>query len=269
MTGLGGGLGYTTSLVVVGFNFKKRRSVAIGFAVSGVGAGLFLLAPVMQFARDFYGDFGFFVFMSGMMFHIVVFGAMCFPSSLEKYTQIKRRIEVKKKAQSSTIDTLVSSLKPYMKVLLNKGIVCLCLAMFGFCLGTYLVYLHLPKYIIFKGFSPLEAASLLSLSGIMSVLGRFLTGVIANFKRLNNMIPYAGSMVVVAIATFIYPFASRLYVGQISYVVLLGLFFGSCYVMTTNVTLNFVDISYMSAAIGLEFMFGGLGSLIGPVFAGR
>ena len=269
LSGFGGGLGYTTSMVVVGFNFRKRRSLALGFSVSGVGAGLCAMAPLMQFIRDQYGDFGFFLSMAGIMFHITVCGMLCFPSKLEQHTQIQRKLDKLKESPTNRIGAIVSTIKPYLKVLFNKGILCLCLAMFGFCLGTFLLYLHLPKYIVLKGFSSFEAASFISLSGIISVIGRFMTGVVSNWERMDSMVPYAASMFIVAVATFIYPFVSTLLVGQLIFVIALGLFFGSCYVVVTNVTLRFVDISYMSAAVGLQFMFGGIGALVGPVFAGE
>lgn len=262
-------MGYTTSMVTVGFNFRKRRSLALGFSVSGIGAGLCTLAPVMQMARDNFGDFGFFVFMAGVTLHIVVCGMLCFPSKLERHTQVTRKRNVLKGTHSNRSGKILSTLKPYVRVLFNRGILCLCLAMFGFCLGTFLVFLHLPKYIVLKGFTAFQAASFISLIGVLSVIGRIFTGVASNWRKLDSMVPYAGSMFLVAGTTFIYPFVSKTVIGQLSFVIVLGLFFGSCYVVVTLVTLRFVEISYMSAAVGLQFMFGGIGALIGPVFAGE
>ena len=253
-------------MVVVGFNFRRRRNLALGIAVSGVGAGLFVLAPVLQIARDYYGPTGFFIVLATLTANIITFGRMCFPSKLELHTQTRRKLD---STLSRSNKSIFASVKPYLNVLTNKGMVCLFLCMFFYCLGTYLVYLHLPTFIVTKGFSAVQASFLISLSGILSLFGRLATGVVANLNRINDTILYAGSMCTVGIATFIYPFTADSFAGHVVYTVILGLFFGSCYVTITAVSLKFVEISYVAAAIGLQFCFGGIGAVIGPVCAGK
>jgi cyanate permease len=253
-------------MVVVGFNFRRKRNLALGIALSGVGAGLFVLAPVVQLARDYYGPAGFFIILAALTANIITFGQMCFPSKLELQTQVRRKFDSTK---SSSNKNIFASVKPYFHVLTNKGMVCLFLCMFFYCLGTYLVYLHLPTFIVTKGFSAVRASFLISLSGILSLFGRLLTGIVANLNRINDTVLYSGTMFIVGIATFIYPFTADYFAGHVIYTVLLGLFFGSCYVTITAVSLKFVEISYVAAAIGLQFCFGGIGAVIGPVCAGK
>ncbi|XP_060603366.1 monocarboxylate transporter 9-like isoform X3 [Ruditapes philippinarum] len=82
VAGCGAGVGYTSSMVVIGFNFKRKRHLALGFVLSGMGAGLFALAPLMQLARDYYGSTGFFIIQAAMALNIIAFGATFFPSIL-------------------------------------------------------------------------------------------------------------------------------------------------------------------------------------------
>lgn len=264
--GTGAALGYTAAMVVVGFNFRRRRNLALGIAVSGVGAGLFVLAPLMQLSREHYGPVGFFIILATMTVNIITFGVMCFPSKLELHTQMHRTINAKRSSENSKS---FASLKPYLKVLYNKEMICLFLCMFFYCLGTYLVYLHLPTFIVTKGFTAVQASFLVSLSGILSLFGRLLTGVVANLNYINDTVLYSGSMGVVGIASFVYPFSAKYFAGHVVYIAFLGLLFGSCYVTITAVSLKFVGISYVAAAIGLQFCFGGIGAVIGPVFAGK
>ncbi|WAR22073.1 MOT12-like protein [Mya arenaria] len=264
--GIGGAVGYTAVMVVVGFNFKRRRNLALGIALSGVGVGLCAFAPIMQFAKDFYGFTGLFICCAGMQLNLVTFGMLCFPSELEKHSHTLRQKQSQRSAQHSI--AIKRKIVPYLKVMLNKGIVCLCLSMFFYCTGTYLLFLHLPKYITTKGFSENQAASLMSLSGILTVVGRLLTGAVANIPNFNEVIPYAGSMAIVSIATLVYPFVSQHYLGHLMFIAFMGIFLGCCYVVTTTMSLKFVGIDYISTAIGLQFMFGGVGAIIGPVIAG-
>ncbi|XP_052771976.1 monocarboxylate transporter 13-like isoform X2 [Mya arenaria] len=263
IVGFGGAVGYTAVMVVVGFNFKRRRNLALGIALSGVGVGLCAFAPLMQLAKDFYGFTGLFICCAGMQLNLVTFGMLCFPSELEKHSHILRQ-----KHSPESTNAMKRKVMPYFKFFLNKGIVCLCSSMFLYCAGTYMLYLHLPKYITTKGFSEKQAAYLMSLSGILTVVGRLLTGAVANIPNCNEIILYSGSMAIFSIATIVYPFVSWYYLGHLIFITFMGIFLGCCNVVTTTVSLKFVCIEYIATALGLEFMFGGVGAIVGPVFAG-
>ncbi|XP_052771980.1 monocarboxylate transporter 9-like isoform X2 [Mya arenaria] len=73
VVGIGGALGYTAATVVVGFNFKRRCNLALGIAVSGVGAGACAFVPLMQMAKEFYGFSGFFICCAGMQALVMLF----------------------------------------------------------------------------------------------------------------------------------------------------------------------------------------------------
>lgn len=266
IAGGGAGLGYTAALVVVGFNFRRKRNLALGIAVSGIGAGLFVLAPLMQMSRDYYGPAGFFIILAAITANIITFGCMCFTSQLEKHTKKQRNIQYR---YSNEKKSLICGLKPYFDALVNKPMICLYVGNFFYCLGTYLIYLHLPSYVTNKGFTDLQAAFLISLSGIVCLFGRLFTGVLASLSWVNDLFLYAGPMGIVGLATAVYPFTSQYFAGHVAYVVLLGLFFGSCYVTVTGVTLKFVDISYVASGLGAQFCFGGIGAVVGPVLAGQ
>ena len=254
-------------MVIVGYNFDKRQSLAMGVALSGVGVGMLTLSTMMQFARDYYGDFSFFIIMAGVFFHVVLFGTVCFPSSLELGAQKKRKLESKENPETRC--NIKSMVQPYLKVGLNKGCGCLCCAMFTYCFGTCLLYLHLPEYIITKGFQAADGTVLLALSGVVTVIGRFLTGLLLNLKFIGGMFLYIVTMILVAISIGVFPFLVHSSIGQIMCIGSVGMFFGSCYVVLTVVTLMFVDISYLAAAIGLQMFFAGIGTLTGTVIAGK
>ncbi|WAR22067.1 MOT12-like protein [Mya arenaria] len=253
-------------MVVLGFNFKRRRNLALGIALSGVGAGICAFAPLMQMAKDFYGYSGFFICRAAMQINLVTFGMLCFPSRLENYSQTMRLRDSGRLHQDTNV--FKRRVMPYVNVMFNKGIVCLCLSMFLFCAASLLLLLHLPTYITSKGFSENQAAFLISLSGVFTIVGRLLTGVVANISYMNEIIIYACSMVIMSVATIVYPFVSRHFVGHVMFIIFMGLFLGSSYVVLTTVALKFVGINYIATAIGLIFMIGGVGEITGPVIAG-
>lgn len=87
---MGSGLGYSAAQVVVNLYFKRRRNLALGIAISGVGAGLFVSAQVTQLSRDYYGTMGVFLIITAMAATMVTFGALCFPRNLELHSQKQR-----------------------------------------------------------------------------------------------------------------------------------------------------------------------------------
>jgi len=55
MAGIGFGLTYLPSVVMVSFYFDKRRALATGIAACGSGVGTFIFAPFFNFLVTEYG----------------------------------------------------------------------------------------------------------------------------------------------------------------------------------------------------------------------
>ena len=233
----------------------------------GIGAGMFVMAPVYEVARDFYGNSGFFIVLAGLSANIIVFGTLCIPSKLEVHAQERRRLEIARKNQQGRSE-LYSVIKIYILIALNKPVICLCFCMFNYGLGTFLIFLHLPNYAIHKGSTPVQGSILVSICGIMGVVGRILTGLAANHEKIDEILLYGGSMGVISLATFLFPLFSDSFAGQSVYSAILGLYFGCCYVVTGTVNIKYVGVKSMAAAIGLEFFYCGIGAVVGPVLAG-
>ncbi|KAL4231866.1 hypothetical protein ACF0H5_009442 [Mactra antiquata] len=265
VAGIGGALGYTSNMVVVALNFQRRRNLALGIAVAGAGLGICVLATVMQNIYDFYKSTGFFMIMAGIYSHEILFGLVCFPSDLELYSKRKRENTKSGSSKMSCGPTCHT----YTGVFKNISNICLCIGMFTLCLGTYLIYLHLPNYIVLKGFSSMTAANLVSISGIASVFGRLMTGFLANLQVVNEIVLYSGMIYVLGVAVFIYPAIAYTYSGNMAFSIVLGFLFGNVYVLSSSVTVKFVGITNVLKALGLQFLSGGIGALLGPLVAGK
>ena len=225
------------------------------------------MAPLFEGARELYGNTGFFVALAGLTANITVFGMLCFPSQLEIYTQKKRKEEFELRRQDGKSEAW-SVIRFYLTVAQKKTVICLCVARFGYCLGIHLIYVHLPKYATQMGSTSVQASFLVSVSGILGVIGRILTGIAANHKEIDDILLYAGSMGIVSLATLVFPLYSASYAGQVAYAIVLGLYFGCCNVVLGSINIKFAGIECMATAIGLELFIGGIGSITGPVIAG-
>ena len=261
ISGLGGGIGYTATMVVIGFNFRKFRPVAMTAALSGVGIGTFVLSPSMEAVREYYGNAGYFIIIGGVALHKCVFAVLCKPSRLE----IERQLTLKEESKDSA--TCKALVEHYAKVYANKAIICFSFSLLLYSLGTYMIFLHLPTYTVHTGFSPMSTAWLLSCCGICTVLSRILTDIATN-RKLDEIVLYSGSFGTLALGTFLFPLYSKSYGGQLAFAILLGAYFGGCYAIINSINSKIVGARYLSIATGMELLFSGVGIMLGPVISG-
>ena len=78
-SGLGIGLSYEPSLVVIGTYFEKRRGLANGMAFASGSLGAFVFPQLIKYLLDTYGLNGTFFIMGGIVFHVSVAGMLFRP----------------------------------------------------------------------------------------------------------------------------------------------------------------------------------------------
>jgi hypothetical protein len=66
IAGTGLGICYNTGMIVLAFNFEKKRNIACGIAISGAGIGLFILTPIYQMIYETYSYTGYFLLLGGL-----------------------------------------------------------------------------------------------------------------------------------------------------------------------------------------------------------
>ncbi|KAI0220546.1 hypothetical protein LSAT2_027961 [Lamellibrachia satsuma] len=89
LVGVGGGLCYGPSMVIIGIYFEKRRALANGIAFSASSFGAFCFPPLIQYCLDSYGLQGTLLIMGGVMFHISAAGMLFRPP---EFYQIQREL---------------------------------------------------------------------------------------------------------------------------------------------------------------------------------
>lgn len=262
-TGFGGGVGYTATMVVVGFNFRRWRNTALGIAVSGVGVGTCILSPVMELVREFYGNSGYFIILAGIGFHKCLFAVLCRPSRLELARQESINSDTEERISKRQL------LKHYAKVYANKLIICFSLSLMMFSIGTYMIFLHLPHFALVTGYSHISTSLLLSSCGFATIIARVMTLLISESKNMDEVVLYSGSFGSLALGTFLFPLYSRTYTGLVIYAVLLGVYFGGCYAVMNTINVKLVGMKHLSIATGMELIFCAVGTVIGPVITGE
>lgn len=77
--GTGAGCCYLPSVSMVAMYFTSKRSVAMGIAASGLGAGAFCMAPLLDWLVDYYGWRGCMLIIAGISLNMCVLGALMHP----------------------------------------------------------------------------------------------------------------------------------------------------------------------------------------------
>ncbi|XP_033757543.1 monocarboxylate transporter 12-like [Pecten maximus] len=286
IAGAGAGLTYTTGIIVIGFNFEKRLNLAGGLAQSGVGLGVLCLSPVVQEMREMFGNKGFFFILAGISLHLCIFGTFYFPSQLEKNTTATEGLDmengttnVKNVTMSSTrpmetvppLDTITkqkSVIFQITNVCRNIPFVMLCCSLFFAHFGIYIMFLNLPNYAVVNGASALQGSILISVSGVNSIIGRWLTGLTTSGNEVDEALLLFGTLSVLGVSNICLPLYGHSYEGKVLYSVFLGLYSGCCFPLLNGLSLRLVGLPYLATAVSVEMFSVGLGILCGPPCAG-
>jgi cyanate permease len=263
ISGLGGASGWTASMIAPNFHFKKYRNIAQGISFSGIGAGMFGVPPIISWTGNNYGSFGFFVALACVSAQFIVCGMIARPSSLEIHSRHVRKAETNKRGERGGI------LSMYLKILTTKSVVCYTLSMFAYGFGMYIIFVYLPVYCIRQGSSEMQASYILSICGLSSIFGRIVTGFIANFRQVNEISLYVGSLTIIAIISAMIPLYTASLTGQIAFAIVFGLFFGCPYITITPINFTFIGVGHISSALGIELCGCGAGGIVGPILAGE
>ncbi|XP_062588822.1 monocarboxylate transporter 12-like isoform X1 [Saccostrea cucullata] len=268
ISGLGMGMCYTTCVVIVGYNFEKKRNFATGVAVSGVGIGAFALAPLMQMISDYFGYHGLWLLCGGLTLQFCVFGTLFFPSKLENERKKKVKEDARKEQDITGFSNTFKAFRAQHRVLFSISLLNVYLSMFFSNLGVYLIYLHFASYVTSVGFSKLDAALLMSISGICNCISRILVGSAANASNMDEFVLFAGTFSLLGITTVLFPFYGKTYGGQIFYMITLGLYNGSCYSLLNSISVMLAGVKNLAMVYGITMLFTGVGTFIGPMLGG-
>jgi predicted MFS family arabinose efflux permease len=133
------------------------------------------------------------------------------------------------------------------------------------CVGFFVPMVHLVPYARDVGLTEAQGVSLVSLLGLGSLLGRFVVGSIAD--RLGHM----RSLIAIAAGLgfmFLLWWVSKSYLPLAVFAVVFGSLYGGYVALAPTVCMDIFGPRALSAIIGALYTAAGLGTLVGPTFAG-
>lgn len=257
--GIGVGLTYVPSVGAVQPWFMRRRALATGIAVAGIGAGNLVVPPLAAWWIELYGWRGAYLVLA--VFALVLAGAAaCIidnnPARREQRTGEQMDAAPASAAQDGA--TLAQALG-------SRDFWILYASLFLPTIGVFVPMVHLAPYATDRGHPDSAGVMLVSLIGLGSLLGRFFIGGLADrMGRLRSLsLMYAGLGV-----CFVAWWQSQGLWALAAVAVAMGLFYGGFVATLPAVVMDIFGGRAVSAIIGWLYTAPGFGTLIGPPLAG-
>lgn len=188
--GLGFALCYSPAIAMVGKYFSRRKALAYGIAMSGSGIGTFILAPVVQLLIEQFSWRGALLILGGFVLNLCVCGALMRPITLQEdqttpeQNHIRRaqKPDFQRVSPCSTLTKkwvqtcLCCSLQQEYSFLLVSDFVVLAISVLFMAYGCSPLFVYLVPYALSVGVSHQQAAFLMSILGVIDIIGNITFG---------------------------------------------------------------------------------------------
>jgi MFS family permease len=250
MVTYGGGLGaavacvYVPSVAAVGEWFKIHRDIALGIAISGIGCGTLVAAPVSAMLIERYGwrtAFEIFGWTSAALL-VLCAALLARPPVVGK----KNKVSIAGEVHTPAFALLYISL-------LLAGV------------AIYVSFVFLPAFAADIGASRVAGATLIGYIGAASVVGRLGLNAVAPRFGLLTMYQVAYVILLVSFALWL---TAHSYSSLVAFGLLMGVGYGGIAAMAPAVTANLFGIEGLGELLGILFTGFGVACIVGPPVAG-
>jgi MFS family permease len=242
--GVGTACAYVPTLAIVGGWFTKRRNTALGIAVAGTGCGTLLTPPIAAALIGRYGWRVTNVFFGG--------GAAVLLSACAAVAERPPlAVSVTKHSLGRTFRSAEFAML-YVSWLLATT-------------ALFVPFVFLPPFARDHGASEVAAASLLSLIGGVSIVGRLGLGALSD--RMGTLRLFKATVFLMGVSYTIW-LAFPTYEWLIVFAIILGLGYGARISLMPGVLIELFGLQNLGATLGVFFTSSGISAALGPPLAG-
>jgi MFS family permease len=244
--GIGVGLVYVPSVGAVQPWFQARRAFASGIAVAGIGAGNIVGPPLAAWWIELFGWRGAYLAMAAF---VLVLGGIAAWALREK----------------SAPGAKIPPGPGLREALRTRSFWLLYASLVLSCFGLFVPMVHLGAYAQDLGYSEAQGVALVSLIGLGSLLGRFTVGPFAD--RLGREASLAAMYAGLGVMLVVWWAASTWWLLAV-FAVVFGVCYGGYVALVPTIVMDLYGPRAVSGIIGCLYTGAGLGTLVGPWFAG-
>ncbi|MDA1098550.1 MAG: MCT family MFS transporter [Proteobacteria bacterium] len=257
--GVGIGFAYVPSVGVLQRWFVRRRGLATGLAVAGIGVGTLVAPPISRFLVDILGWRGAFQVLAGVTIIIGLAAAwMLYPNPGARglYPDGDGTPVGEGASMSGLPLGAALASRPFWLLFTASSIV---------SLGLFVPFVHLAKFSVDHGQDESWSILLISLIGIGSMSGRLTLGGVADrFGRHRAVVAMFLGMALMQSWWYL----STSFWALAVYAVLFGLFYGGYVALAPALVADYFGARNVGGILGVLYSGTALGNLFGPVAAG-
>ena len=258
--GLGVGLAYVPALGAVQRWFVRRRGLASGLAVSGIGLGTLAMPPLAALLIEAVGWRSSYIAIGAL---IAIAGAVL--ALLIENEPGARGMAPDGEPLRAAAERTPPSGVPLREAIASRPFIGLYVACGACAFGLFVPFVHLVPYAVDHGIPQPSAVLLLGVIGMGSTAGRFFLGGLADHmgRQTALAVMYAGlalSLTAWAFLTGFWPLAGFAFVY--------GVFYGGFVAIVPALVMDYFGGRSVSGIIGVLYTSVALGTLVGPTAAG-
>jgi MFS family permease len=242
--GVGVGCVYVPIVAAVGGWFQRRRALAVGVAVSGIGLGTLAAAPLAAWLIDAYGWRTTYLGFAVVGSVVLVASALLIAAPPGDAARGRRRT-------SAAIRT-----PTYGWLYLSNLLLCLVL---------FVPFVHLPAFAEDAGVGATAAAGLVGVIGAASIIGRIVLGGVAD--RAGPLRGYRVSFLLVG-SSFVLWWVGDDFWLLAAFAAMLGVGYGGFVALSPVVLAAFFGVDTLGGLLGVLLTANGVGSALGPPAVG-
>ncbi|XP_042313294.1 monocarboxylate transporter 12 isoform X1 [Sceloporus undulatus] len=286
LTGLGFALSYSPAIAMVGNYFNKRKALAYGIAMSGSGIGTFILAPVVQLLIEQFSWRGALLILGGFVLNLCVCGALMRPVAGKDLKNVPEYSEQEFEPEGQKQDFKKWSVcSPLIKVwshkylcpcswqeynfLLMPDFVVLAGSVLFMAYGCSPLFVYLVPYALRVGVSHQQAAFLMSILGVVDIIGNITFGWLTDRRCLKKYryFCYLFAVGMDGLCCLFLPVLQN-FPLLVPFSFTFGYFDGAYVTLIPVVTADVVGTSSLSSALGMVYFLHAIPYLISPPVAG-
>ena len=302
--GIGTSLIYVSGPKLLACYFTKNYSTMMGIALAGVGAGLFVIPPLVEELIFTYGWRGAFLIHGALIFNTVSAGAM-FQTVVMQKNEKKNELHnsryslfdhesVQQEMQQTQFNQIINQhhskeyefisdssketnpasrhtkwYRSHLRLLIDAPEIVLVLVTAFLTNTAYsAVVIHTANQIVQSGYSEKQGALALSMFGVGSIVGRVFHGFPVDAKIVATSTFYLLSLFLAAAASFVNPILNT-YVTSVLCAACVGLTSGIQFPLIYAILRRMAGASQLATATGLEMFADGCGFLAGGYLPGE
>jgi MFS family permease len=263
-------IGFIPHVALVARWFVRRRGLATSLALAGTGVGSFLLAPVTEALIARYGWRASYMIYAllipGLLVPLILWVHRSHPEDIGLHPDGALPVTSGTSQTIASIETLGTA--PYLTALTSRGFWALFSVILAIGCNLMLLTVHQNQYLIDIGFSPVFAAWMLGLTGLLRSSGSVLWGALSDFMTREMSFTCATLLGVVALVCLLaaqtFPAAWLVILA----VILMGLGYGGTSVIYSTAAADLFQGRHFGKILGLMEIGFGLGGSLGSALAG-